>query len=688
MKKKHVHSAFSLILLALLMCTTLTCHAGNRTSKYGDDAFYFEALKALENKDKGKASSLLKKSVRNGSPLVARLSAEELVEISSGREKLYAAESLYKTYGDRKSLGVYAEALFENNSFAQLLDLTKDMEDEDDDVTLYRMMALLETDSESFSDSFHRWCTTTPYSARHHTVFGLIQEATDNDSIFSSPAARLRESVYTRDWGTAAKMVSTVCSDSQNIRPQILSDAGKAFLYGSKDYEKNAAYLSTLEKDASPDSKFFLAFYRGRLLDKTETNNTQASQAFLTAMENAQSPEQFDNALWYYLNTALKDSIASALFELSIYRSQWNDPAYFDDFLDTLSLRLITKHLWQEYYNTAVLIDGYASNEATAKFSYVAGSLIENKFLTPKTFSAKQAYTTLYSRALNSETNIYHKFLAAEKLGLTKDEVLQNLETLHIDENFTRDEEAEHVLEGYVDFEIPSRVYPFWNEHSTSISMETTHKASRYLQVCGADDPSYFTLSLRIASRKAHSSEGPVSEDIMSLAFPRDFQPEVKKWCTEYKIDEYLAYALIRSESFFDPQVTSWAGATGLTQLMAPTAGDIAAKLKVKDYDLTDINTNLQFGIYYLSELTRRLDGNKLQAVFSYNAGIGRIRQLLKTAKIEFEKNSIPEDIFLEALPIQETRDYGRKIVGASAMYAMLYYDKDPSEIIKDFMEN
>jgi soluble lytic murein transglycosylase len=121
---------------------------------------------------------------------------------------------------------------------------------------------------------------------------------------------------------------------------------------------------------------------------------------------------------------------------------------------------------------------------------------------------------------------------------------------------------------------------------------------------------------------------------------------------------------------------------------MAPTAGDIAAKLKVKDYDRPDINTNLQFGIYYLSELSRRLDGNKLQAVFSYNAGIGRIRQLLKTAKIEFEKNSIPEDIFLEALPIQETRDYGRKIVGASAMYAMLYYDKDPSEIIKDFMEN
>ena len=43
--------------------------------------------------------------------------------------------------------------------------------------------------------------------------------------------------------------------------------------------------------------------------------------------------------------------------------------------------------------------------------------------------------------------------------------------------------------------------------------------------------------------------------------------------------------------------------------------------------------------------------------------------------------------MFLEALPFSETRESGRKVVSAAAMYGMLYYNKNPEEIIRELMD-
>lgn len=43
-------------------------------------------------------------------------------------------------------------------------------------------------------------------------------------------------------------------------------------------------------------------------------------------------------------------------------------------------------------------------------------------------------------------------------------------------------------------------------------------------------------------------------------------------------------------------------------------------------------------------------------------------------------------DIYLETLPFQETREYGRKLVGAGAMYAFLYEGITPAETVRSLM--
>ena len=111
---------------------------------------------------------------------------------------------------------------------------------------------------------------------------------------------------------------------------------------------------------------------------------------------------------------------------------------------------------------------------------------------------------------------------------------------------------------------------------------------------------------------------------------------------------------------------------------MSPTAGEIAQKLKLKDYELTDPQTNIMFGTYYLSELIRRGEGSLLRAFFSYNAGFRKVTTWLNSSMLEFGKNTrLDMDLFLETVPVSETREYGRKLIGATVMYEYLYNNAD-----------
>ena len=44
-------------------------------------------------------------------------------------------------------------------------------------------------------------------------------------------------------------------------------------------------------------------------------------------------------------------------------------------------------------------------------------------------------------------------------------------------------------------------------------------------------------------------------------------------------------------------------------------------------------------------------------------------------------------DLFLETLPFQETREYGRKLVGAAAMYGFLYYEITPAQTVRELFK-
>ena len=208
----------------------------------------------------------------------------------------------------------------------------------------------------------------------------------------------------------------------------------------------------------------------------------------------------------------------------------------------------------------------------------------------------------------------------------------------------------------------------------------STEEAARIAAVL--EEEGRYADAIRIINVSLKNKEDSASIAQLKILYPRPWHNIVAKYAAEYRLPEYLLYALIRSESFFQPQAVSGAGAIGLTQLMPATAADIAKKLKITEYSLNDPEINIRFGAYYLAEMIRRSDNRIMPACFAYNAGLSRVRGWPKKAR------ELADDLFLESLEYAETRDYGRKILSAAVVYGWLYYSEKPEDIVLLFFPN
>ncbi|MBP5251436.1 MAG: lytic transglycosylase domain-containing protein [Treponema sp.] len=645
-------------------------------SKYGTDFYYYEGLRLKKEGNKKDSLSLLKKASAKSSAFIRRLSLEQIADLSSKDEKLSAYKALYDFFPDDESIKLYCAQLYLENEFSKIVSLTQkiDLKNAEPHLTSLRIKSLLKTNPEKAKKELLTWSLYNPFSKAHS------ETVLESSQVFETPfIVKFRCDTYEKKYSLTAKQARTVLSSSSYITPQILSDAGKALLYGSTDNFSDAVFFENLAPSLNKECAFFAWFYAGRIFSKI--NAQSAIVNFQNAFESAQTPEHKDQALWYYLSETLKTGTTAALSALKKYGPKISDAEYYDDFFDSLCVKLFEEQNWSTFLETAKLIHPFASAETSAKFSYITARLIQENLI--KTNTPQEICRECFNMALNGEADIYYRFLAGIKSSFSE----KDFETLILSsgkkQQIQINSEAENLLYGYVDFKLPEFIYSAWKIYKDQISTECSLRLSEFLCECSEENPDFIPQSLRIASRAVNYNESNISTKLLTLAYPRYFSNDVKKCAEEFSLPEYYLYALIRSESFFDKNIYSTAGAVGLTQLMESTAEDISKKLKATDYDLLDASTNIRFGSYYLSEMIRRLDGSPITAFFSYNAGITRVRSWIKKSSF---KNS-NSDLFLESLPYSETRGYGRKLTGSSIMYALLYYKKNPSEVIEEIFK-
>ena len=148
----------------------------------------------------------------------------------------------------------------------------------------------------------------------------------------------------------------------------------------------------------------------------------------------------------------------------------------------------------------------------------------------------------------------------------------------------------------------------------------------------------------------------------------------VSPWAPQdgYRIDPALVHAVIRQESRFNLQATSYSGAIGLMQIMPKTAQYVAEtrnypeKLDMSKLRLPEMN--MKVGQDYLEYLLkgRYVKGDVVSLLVSYNAGPGN---LLKWRK-RMGDNTDPL-LFIEMMPVHETRDYVERVLSNYWIYRL-----------------
>ena len=154
--------------------------------------------------------------------------------------------------------------------------------------------------------------------------------------------------------------------------------------------------------------------------------------------------------------------------------------------------------------------------------------------------------------------------------------------------------------------------------------------------------------------------------------YPFSYENHVRANAKKFGIDPFWILSIMREESHFNPEVLSRSNAHGLMQILPSTGKWIAGKLGEKDYTqkkLWQIDLNIRYGSWYLKFLADMFNGDLYLASSAYNGGQGNV-----TRKVEQGPHAnLPVLERLDRIPLAETRDYYKKVMGSHWNYTRLY---------------
>lgn len=157
--------------------------------------------------------------------------------------------------------------------------------------------------------------------------------------------------------------------------------------------------------------------------------------------------------------------------------------------------------------------------------------------------------------------------------------------------------------------------------------------------------------------------------NLLDYRFPTPYDEQFERYSSRNKIDKNWAYAISRRESSFAADARSSAGAIGLMQILPSTAGYVN-KGKVTRNQLKKPNINIRLGTQYLDYLKKKSKGNEVIATASYNAGYHKVKRWLPKEAVDF-------DLWVEAIPYRETREYVKNVYAYRQVYSSRLGNKE-----------
>jgi len=153
-------------------------------------------------------------------------------------------------------------------------------------------------------------------------------------------------------------------------------------------------------------------------------------------------------------------------------------------------------------------------------------------------------------------------------------------------------------------------------------------------------------------------------------AYPLAYEEIITRYAAENSLDPALVFAVVHTESRFQPDAVSHAGAKGLMQLTDDTNEWVAflQREETMPEKIFEPELNVRRGCKLLAYLIEHF-GNTETALAAYNAGIGRVNSWLTDSSIS------DDGITLQNIPFAETRAYVKAVTETRAIYQRLYFN-------------
>ena len=202
-----------------------------------------------------------------------------------------------------------------------------------------------------------------------------------------------------------------------------------------------------------------------------------------------------------------------------------------------------------------------------------------------------------------------------------------------------------------------------WNYGTNLVNGQGLRGTSSDRELLAAAD---LACEREVWDRCINTSERTRADFDATQRFPMPFREAVVKRSKEIGLDAAYVYGLIRQESRFIMDARSGVGASGLMQVMPATARWTAKKIGLEGFTadkITDRDTNIAIGTGYLKLVLDDFAGSMPLAAAAYNAGPSRPRAWRNGPVMDAA-------IWAENVPFAETRDYVKKVLANTTVYA------------------
>jgi soluble lytic murein transglycosylase len=461
--------------------------------------------------------------------------------------------------------------------------------------------------------------------------------------------------------------------------PALLDDLGRSFQFGSSGTEGLELFLEWERQAPSPALAYRLLYFAGRIA-RARGLYGRGAEIFERALALAPDKIQEDACVWYILDAWLRDGESSGpeLLELvKTWKPRWNDAPYFSDILDRIAQRLASSGQWELFPRFLIPLEQGGDPLSRAKYAYISGRALAAGLIPPENGTEKEDQIRRFFRAAYDMGTgaLYYRAMSAFFL---EEPVLPPEEDGPGERRVSHREELD-FLRGFFEEGVGGAAERYVRALAGELNAEELRSLVESMEKAGA-----YPEQIRLISSLLVRGDYRFRQRDMELLSPRPFRELIETQAGKAALAPELLFGLIRTESAFQPEIISRAGAVGLTQLMPATAGDMADRIKRRggpDYtenlDLEDPEINAAVGAYYLNHLRGLLD-HPLLAILAYNGGPNRVRRWRQA------QPALPGDLFLETVEYPETREYGRRVISAAVLYGCLYYGVNPPLFLAD----